>query len=124
MPVPPAGSVAATYDVASGRVRFMAMSDYRGELSGTVELGSLISCGALDVPRVLGDFHRNYPFVRIRLRQSQTGSMTYLSAIADGSLDLALVSAPERFPAGIEMRLRCRFWRDPTQGPRSVSTAC
>ena len=28
-----------------------------------------------------------------------------LSAIADGSLDLALVSAPDRFPARIEMRL-------------------
>jgi DNA-binding transcriptional LysR family regulator len=31
--------------------------------------------------------------------------MTYLSSIADGSLDLALVSAPDRFPARIEMQL-------------------
>jgi DNA-binding transcriptional LysR family regulator len=31
--------------------------------------------------------------------------MAYLSAIADGSLDLALVSAPDRFPARIDMRL-------------------
>ena len=91
--------------IHTARLAKDSMSDYRGELSGTVELGSLITFGALDVPRVLGDFHRNYPFVRIRLRQSQTGSMTYLSAIADGSLDLALVSAPDRFPAGIEMRL-------------------
>jgi DNA-binding transcriptional LysR family regulator len=91
--------------IHTARLARDSMSDYRGELSGTVELGSLISFGALDVPRVLGDFHRNYPLVRIRLRQSQTGSMTYLSAIADGSLDLALVSAPDRFPARIEMRL-------------------
>jgi DNA-binding transcriptional LysR family regulator len=76
-----------------------------GELSGAVDLGSLVSFGALDVPRVLGEFHRNYPFVRIRLRQSQTGSTAYLSAIADGSLDLALISAPDRFPARIEMRM-------------------
>ena len=81
-----------------------SISDYRGELSGTVEFGSLISFGALDVPKILGEFHRTYPFVRIRLRQSQTGSMPYLSAVADGSLDLALVSAPDRFPAGIELR--------------------
>lgn len=91
--------------IQAARLAKDSMSDYRGELTGTVELGSLISFGVLDVPRVLGDFHRAYPFVRIKLRQSQTGSNTYLSAIADGSLDLALVSAPDRFPARIEMRL-------------------
>jgi DNA-binding transcriptional LysR family regulator len=91
--------------IHTARLAKDSMSDYRGELSGTVELGSLIAFGALDVPRVLGEFHRTYPLVRIRLRQSQTGSMTYLSAIADGSLDLALVSAPDRFPARVEMRL-------------------
>jgi DNA-binding transcriptional LysR family regulator len=95
----------ARHVIHTARLAKDSMSDYRGELSGTVELGSLIAFGALDVPRVLGEFHRNYPFVRIRLRQSQTGSMAYLSAIADGSLDLALVSAPDRFPARIEMRL-------------------
>jgi DNA-binding transcriptional LysR family regulator len=87
------------------RARAESVSDYRGALSGTVEFGSLVTFGALDVPKVLGEFHRNYPFVRIRLRQSQTGSIAYLSAIADGSLDLALVSAPDRFPDGIEMRM-------------------
>ena len=91
--------------IHTARMAKDSMSDYRGELSGTVELGSLVSFGALDVPKVLGEFHRNYPFVRIKLRQSPTGSMAYLSAIADGSLDLALVSAPDRFPARIEMRM-------------------
>jgi DNA-binding transcriptional LysR family regulator len=91
--------------IHSARLAKDSITDYRGELSGTVELGSLIAFGALDVPRVLGEFHRDYPFVRIRLRQSQTGSMAYLSAITDGSLDLALVSAPDRFPARIDMRL-------------------
>ena len=91
--------------IQTARLAKDSMSDYRGELTGTVDVGSLVSFGTLDVPKVLGDFHRNYPFVRIRLRQSQTGSMTYLSAIADGSLDLALVSAPDRFPAHIEMQL-------------------
>jgi DNA-binding transcriptional LysR family regulator len=91
--------------VHAARLAKDSITDYRGELSGTVELGSLIAFGALDVPGILGEFHRDYPFVRIRLRQSQTGSMAYLSAIADGSLDLALVSAPDRFPARIDMRL-------------------
>jgi DNA-binding transcriptional LysR family regulator len=91
--------------IHTARLAKDSMSDYRGALSGTIDLGSLVSYGALDVPKALGEFHRTYPFVRIRLRQSGTGSMAYLSAIADGSMDLAFVSAPDRFPARIEMRM-------------------
>lgn len=91
--------------IHTARLAKDSISDYRGALSGTVALGCLVTFGKLDVPQILGEFHRNYPFVQIRLRQSPTGSMTYLSAIADGSLDLALVSAPSSFPTGIEMQL-------------------
>ena len=91
--------------IHTARLAKDSMSDYRGELSGTIDLGSLVSYGSLDVPKVLGEFHRTYPFVRIRLRQSGTGSTAYLSTIADGSLDLAFVSAPDRFPANIDMRM-------------------
>lgn len=94
--------------VQTARLAKDAVSVYHGQLTGTVDLGSLISFGTLDVPEVLGDFHREYPLVRIRLRQSQIGSMAYLSAIADGSLDLALVSAPDRFPARVQMQLLCQ----------------
>jgi len=94
--------------IHTARVARDSVSEYRGALSGTVELGSLISFGALDVPKVLGEFHRKYPFVRIRLRHTSSGSMKYLSSIADGSLDLAFISAPDRFPAGVEMRLLSR----------------
>jgi DNA-binding transcriptional LysR family regulator len=90
--------------IQSARLAKDSMSVYHGELTGTVDLGSLIAFGRLDVPRVLGEFHRIYPFVRIKLRQSQSGSTAYLSAIADGTLDLAFISAPNRFPAGIEMK--------------------
>lgn len=82
-----------------------AMHGYRGELTGTVDFGSLVSFGHLDVPKALGEFHRAYPFVRITLRQALFGSSTYLAAIADGSLDLALVSAPDRLPPRLDMRL-------------------
>ncbi len=94
--------------VQAARLAKDAVSAYQGELTGTVDLGSLISFGTLDVPKMLGDFHREYPLVRIRLRQSQIGSIAYLSAITDGSLDLALVSAPDRFPARVQMQLLCQ----------------
>lgn len=95
----------ASQVLRTARVAKDSVSDFRGQLTGTVDLGALITSGALDVPTVLGQFHRDYPFVQIRLRQSQTGSSAYLSEIADGSLDLALVSAPDRFPERVQMRL-------------------
>lgn len=82
-----------------------AVSEFRGSLSGTVEFGSLISFGPMDVARALGDFHRAHPFVRLRLRLSQSGASAYLTALLDGSLDLALVSVPNRFPPQLDMRL-------------------
>lgn len=98
----------ATHVIQAARYAKDSIGDFRGQLTGTVDLGALISFGPLDVPKVLGKFHRDYPLVQIRLRQSQSGSNAYLSAIADGTLDLALVSAPDRFPAGIQMRLLCQ----------------
>ena len=84
-----------------------SVGDYRGQLSGTIEFGFLVSCGQLDLPKVLGEFRRDYPLVRIRLqqRQSHVGLAGYLSAIADGAIDLALVSAPDFFPPRIDMRI-------------------
>lgn len=89
----------------SARLAKDSLSDYRGHLTGTVEFGSLVTFGKLDVAKVLGEFHAAHPFVRIALRLSQTGSSAYMSSIADGSLDLALVSAPTRLPPGIDMHV-------------------
>jgi DNA-binding transcriptional LysR family regulator len=89
----------------SARAAAESVTEFRGTLSGTVEFGSLISYGPLDVPRALGDFHRAHPFVRLRLRLSQSGASAYLAALIEGSLDLALVSVPNRFPPQLDMRV-------------------
>lgn len=82
-----------------------SISDFRGTLSGTVEFGSLISFGPLDVAAALGRFHRAHPHVRLHLQLSQSGASTYLTNLVEGSLDLALVSMPNRFPPQLDMRL-------------------
>lgn len=82
-----------------------SVTGFRGELSGTVEFGSLISFGPMDVAGALGAFHREHPFVRLRLRLSQSGASAYLAALVEGSLDVALISVPERFPPQLDMRL-------------------
>jgi DNA-binding transcriptional LysR family regulator len=89
----------------AARTAVQAVDEFRGHLSGTVDFGSLISFGPMDVARALGDFQRAHPFVRLRLRLSQSGASAYLGALIDGSLDLALVSVPDRLPAQLQMRL-------------------
>src|SRR5271163_3130290 len=76
-----------------------SVDDYRGQLTGTVTLGTLMSWGTLNLPAALQQFRRLNPRVTLRLRQSATGSAGHLDAIADGKMDLALVSissAPSR----------------------------
>jgi len=82
-----------------------SVASSRGQLMGTVEFGSLISYGPMNVAGVLGEFHREHPFVRLRLQLNQAGASAYLSGLVDGSLDLALVSVPNRFPPQLDMRL-------------------
>lgn len=91
--------------VRATRTAAESVAEYRDTLLGTVEFGSLISYGPVDVPRALGEFHRIHPHVRIALRLSQSGASSYLGALIEGSLDLALVSVPDRMPAQLDMRL-------------------
>lgn len=69
-----------------------SVDDYCGQLTGTVTLGTLMSWGTLNLPAALEQFRRLNPLVTVRLRQSLTGSAGHLAAIADGQMDLALVS--------------------------------
>jgi DNA-binding transcriptional LysR family regulator len=65
---------------------------FRDQLAGTVTLGALMSWGTLNLPAALEEFRGINPLVTVRLRQSLTGSAGHLTAIADGQMDLALVS--------------------------------
>jgi len=97
---------AHAYDVLrAARTAAESIEAHRGALSGTVQFGSLISFGPMDVAHALGEFHRAHPFVRLRLRLSQSGASAYLAALMEGSLDLALVSVPNRIPPQLDMRL-------------------
>ena len=81
-----------------------AVDEVRGGLRGTVRVGTLTSVGVIDVPAVLGAFHRSHPAVGLQLVVSPRGSVGLLDGLADGSLDLAIVSVPGRPPAGVRVR--------------------
>ena len=65
---------------------------FRNQLAGTVTLGTLMSWATLNLPAALEEFRGANPMVTVRMRQSVTGSAGHLTAIADGQMDLALVS--------------------------------
>src|SRR5246127_2359131 len=71
-----------------------SLDAFRDQLAGTVTLGTLMSWGTLNLPAALEEFRRSNPLITVRLRQSLTGSAGHLTAIADGQMDLALVSIP------------------------------
>src|ERR1700679_680276 len=80
-------------EVIHGDQRGRSSADgFRDQLTGTVTLGTLMSWGTLNLPAALEEFRRLNPLVAVRLRQSLTGSAGHLDAIADGKMDLALVS--------------------------------
>jgi DNA-binding transcriptional LysR family regulator len=89
--------------LAAARRAKNSVGQYREQLCGSVDLGTLMSSGPLDLPAALGSFHAQYPLVSIRLHQSVAGTAGHLAAVADGSLDLALVAATKA-PAQVTLR--------------------
>jgi len=108
-----------------------SVAGFHGQLSGSVDVGTMMSTHPIDLPEALGRFHRAHPLVSVRLRQNVSGSAGHLAAIAEGSLDIALVAAPNSPPAsGVRLRVLAEeplvflCWPDhPLAGPGPVVLA-
>jgi DNA-binding transcriptional LysR family regulator len=81
-----------------------AVDEVRGGLRGTIRIGTLTSITLVDIPSVMGEFHRLHPGVVLRLTVSPNGSIGLVDAVRDGTLDIAFASVPGRPPAGIRVR--------------------
>jgi DNA-binding transcriptional LysR family regulator len=66
-----------------------------GQVRGTVVLGTTLNTGPLDLAAVLTDVRDRYPGMVVHVRQSTAGSAGNLSAVADGSMDVALTASPQ-----------------------------
>lgn len=90
--------------LAAAQAAADAVAETTAGLRGALSVGTMISTGTVDVPEVLGRFHQAHPAVLVRLRQAPGGSADLARAVADGTLDLALLSLPGEPPAGVEVR--------------------
>ena len=71
-------------------------------LRGSLRIGTLTSVGGLDLPALLGAFHRSHPRVDIHVTVSITGSTGLAEEVRQGRLDAALVGLPDADLAGLD----------------------
>lgn len=90
--------------LAAARAAADAVAETTAGLRGTLSVGTMISTGTIDLPGLLGRFHEAHPAVLVRLRTLPSGSMDLARAVADGTLDLALLSLPGEPPAGLQVQ--------------------
>jgi DNA-binding transcriptional LysR family regulator len=70
-------------------------------LRGTIRIGTLSSIWELDLPTLLGAFHRRYPLVDIHVSVSMSGSSGLADDVRHGRLDVALLGLPESELTGL-----------------------
>ncbi|MEZ0072681.1 LysR family transcriptional regulator [Planotetraspora sp. GP83] len=71
------------------------------QLGGTVSIGMLPAMPIVDLPALLGRFHREHPEVTVRLRMTGTGSSGLAEAVASGEVDIAILAMPARPPSAL-----------------------
>ena len=80
-------SARAALDAADRAIADAAAAS--GQIRGTLTIGLIPTVTALDIPAAMGEFHRAHPAVQIRLREG--GSHEFITAIAQGSMDMAVL---------------------------------
>lgn len=67
-----------------------------GQIRGSLTIGLIPTATAIDIPAALSEFRRAHPAVQIKLRGG--GSDEFISAIANGRMDVAVLGLPESMP--------------------------
>ena len=81
-----------------------AVDEVRGGLRGTLRIGTMTSIRLINMPALLGEYHRRHPGVQLRTSAAPSGSKGLIEALAERRLDLAFVSQPGPRPRGITIR--------------------
>ncbi|MFD4641019.1 LysR family transcriptional regulator [Lentzea sp. NPDC058436] len=79
------------------------VEEMAGLVRGSVRVGMVVSCGIMDLPELLADYHTSFPDVEITL--SEANSDALISSLVDGRLDFALVGYAGAEPEGLSVRV-------------------
>ena len=94
---------AARAALGAAREAADAVAEVQGGLRGTLRLGTLTSVSIIDLPALLGAFHRQYPGVLLQTTAAPSGTQGLVDALLERRLDLAFVSWPGPPPAGVAL---------------------
>jgi DNA-binding transcriptional LysR family regulator len=90
----PAGRILYQYARSILQLRdeaIQALQEHRGNLAGSVALGASTIPGAYILPKLIGEFKKQYPGIQISLKIS--GSSEIAESIIEGGLELGLIGA-------------------------------
>jgi len=78
--------------------RMREFTDEHGPLRGTVRVGIFTNLTTIDLPGIMGEFHRRHPHVDLRLGPSPSGSTGLVEDVRQGRLDIAFHGLPDAAP--------------------------
>jgi DNA-binding transcriptional LysR family regulator len=78
----------------AARVARDAVDEVLQGLSGTLHIGMMMAVRQIDMPRLLGEYHRRHPRVQLRSSSPTSGSQGLVEALLERRLDLAFVALP------------------------------
>ncbi len=78
--------------------RMRELADRDGPLRGTVRVGIFMNLTTVDLPGIMGEFHRRHPAVDLRLGPSPSGSTGLIEDVRQGRLDIAFHGLPDAVP--------------------------
>ena len=83
------------------------IAEIMGIRRGTIRMGSFVSTSVHWVPLILEYFQNHYPEVEFQIEE--LGHDELVSGLVDGSLDIALMSKPERSSTSVRKSLIIRY---------------
>src|SRR3954468_2161275 len=78
--------------------RMRELADRGGPLRGAVRVGIFTNLTTVDLPGIMGEFHRRPPQVDLRLGPSPSGSTGLVEDVRQGRLDIAFHGLPDAVP--------------------------
>jgi DNA-binding transcriptional LysR family regulator len=78
--------------------RMRDLADREGPLRGTVRVGIFTNLTRVDLPGIMGEFHRRHPEVDLRLGPSPSGSTGLVEDVRQGRIDIAFHGLPDAVP--------------------------
>ena len=73
------------------------------EIRGRLRIGTFISLDSIELPHILGEFHRRHPLVDLQLIASPSGSTGLADEVRHGRADVAFMGLPARELSGFHV---------------------